>query len=240
MLHPHPSRYGLGLPPPRRLRSLDERAPTGHREHARTLAPRHAAGQPVIDLSVTYQRLARPWTHEQLAELYQAANRHGDRRPKDAEEHFLSRPIAALATAFPSSVSLSVAIHVLHVLPTTARGRLAEQLLDTAGENAAHVLHRCHSTLELDGRDHDYAADEWLPVIYDIAAPLLESARLDQEPPSVVRHTQDAVSWLASAVIKLDQDSPEIPTALADALGRLLVTWVFVDVARDPTGAEKE
>jgi GNAT superfamily N-acetyltransferase len=195
----------------------------------------------VIDLSVTYQRLARPWSHEQLAERYQAASRpHGDRRPKDAYEDVLSRPIAALATAIPSSASLSVTIHVLHVLPASARDGLAEQLLDTAEENAAHALHRCHRALELDGADHNYTTDEWLPVVYDIAAPLLESARSDQEPPSVVQHTQDALSWLASAVINLDQDSPETPTALADALGRLLVTWVFVQGARDPSGAEKE
>ncbi len=195
----------------------------------------------MIDLSATYQRLARPWTREQLAERYQAASRpHGDRSPKDADEDVLSRPIAALATAIPSSASLSVAIHVLHMLPATARGRLAEQLLDTAEDTAANVLHSCHRALELDGRDHDYAADEWLPVVYDIAAPLLESARSDQEPPSVVQHTQDALSWLASAVINLDQDSPETPTALTDALGRLLVTWVFVQKARDPSGAEKE
>jgi hypothetical protein len=102
-----------------------------------------------------------------------------------------------------------VAIHVLRALPTSARGELANQLVDAAGKNAADVLHRVHLALELDGRAHDYAAHEWLPVVYDVATPLLESARLDREPPSVVQHAQEAVGWLASAVINLDQDSAE-------------------------------
>jgi hypothetical protein len=100
----------------------------------------------------------------------------------------------------------------------------------------ADVLHRCHLVLELDGRAHDYAAPGWLPVVYDVAAPLLESARLDREPPSVVQHAQEAVHWLASAVINLDQDSAETPAALADALARLLIVSVFADAARDHEG----
>ena len=129
-----------------------------------------------------------------------------------------------------------MAIHVLRALPTSARGELANQLVDTAGKNAADVLHRVHLALELDGRAHDYAAHEWLPVVYDVATPLLESARLDREPPSVVQHAQEAVHWLASAVINLDQDSAETPAVLADALGRLLIVWVFADAARDHEG----
>jgi GNAT superfamily N-acetyltransferase len=189
----------------------------------------------VIDLRATYQRLARPWTHEQLADHYLTAKQHREHGSEDPEQGVLSRPISALATAIPSSASLSVAIHVLHVLPDTARSGLAEQLLDTAEENAADVMHRCHRALERDGRDHDYTADEWLPVVYDVAAPLLESARLDldREPPSVVQHVQDGVRWLASAIVNLDRDSAETPTALTDTLARLLATLVFVQMARD-------
>jgi hypothetical protein len=146
------------------------------------------------------------------------------------------RPISLLATGIPASASFSVAIHVLHALPASARDELGQQLVDTAGRNAADVLHRCHLALELDGRAHDHATNEWLPVVYDIAAPLLASARLDREPPSVVQHTQEAVHWLASAVINLDQDSAETPAALADTLGRLLIVCVFADTARDRGG----
>jgi hypothetical protein len=186
----------------------------------------------MIDLGATYSRLAGPWSQGQLAEHYREANRRGEQAAPELQE-VPDHPISLLATAIPASASLSVAIHVLHALPTSARGELAKQLVDTAEKNAADVLHRCHLALELDGRAHDYAAPEWLPVVYDVATPLLESARLDREPPSVVQHAQEAVHWLASAVINLDQDSAETPAALADALGRLLIVSVFADAARD-------
>lgn len=122
---------------------------------------------------------------------------------------------------------------MLHTLPKPANDDLAEQLLTTAETNAADALHRCHRAFELDGAAHDYTTDDWLPVICEIAAPLLESSRLDQEPPSVVEYTQDAVRWLSSAVAKLDCDSPEAPAALADALARLLIVYVFAEAALD-------
>jgi hypothetical protein len=63
---------------------------------------------------------------------------------------------------------------------------------------------------------------------------------LDREPPSLVQHTQEAVHWLASAVISLDQESRETPEALADALGRLLTVCAFADAARDRGGQDDE
>jgi hypothetical protein len=94
------------------------------------------------------------------------------------------------------------------------------------------VLHRCHRALELDGRAHDYTADEWLPAVYDIARRLLEEASLHREPPSVVEHVQEAVRWLARAIINLDQDAPDASAAIVDGLGLLLSLCVFADVAR--------
>ena len=108
-----------------------------------------------------------------------------------------------------------MAIHVIHVLPPSAPGELAQQLLDIAENNAADVLHRFHRALELDGRSHDYAAVDWLPIVHDTAAPLLESTRLDVEPPSLVQYAQEAVSWLSSAIINLDHDAPGTPEAAA-------------------------
>jgi hypothetical protein len=67
--------------------------------------------------------------------------------------------------------------------------------------------------------------------LYEIAVPLLESARLDQEPPAVVEHTQAAIRWLSDAVVKLDHDQRETPAALADALGRLLIVRMFAATA---------
>jgi hypothetical protein len=189
----------------------------------------------VIDLDDTYQRLAHPWSHEQLAARYEDAEHRGDGllgTAREAQQEELTRPLALLATAIPPSATLSVAIHMLHALPEAARGSLAQQLVDTTEKNAADALHRCHRALELDGDARDYTADEWLPLIYDTAAPLLESARLTEEPPTVVRQAQEAISWLSRAVLELDQDSAESPTAIAEALARLLTVWVFADLAR--------
>jgi hypothetical protein len=116
-------------------------------------------------------------------------------------------------------------------LPVAAPAELADELLATIQSNAADALHRCHQTLEYDGHAHRYTAEEWLPVIYDAAAPRLESSRLDQEPPSLVRQTQEAMRWLSTSIACLDEDSRETPAALADTLARLLVVWVFADAA---------
>jgi hypothetical protein len=185
----------------------------------------------VIDLAQTYRHIGRAWTHEQLAVRYAAANRRGEQLLSDATDIAPERPIALLATALPSAATLSVAIHLVHALPDGAQATLADELLATAETNAADALHRCHRALELDGHAHGYTADEWLPVIYDAAAPLLESARPDQEPPSLVRHTQEAVRWLSGSIACLDENSPEAPAALTDTLAHLLLVYVFADAA---------
>jgi len=194
----------------------------------------------VIDLSQTYRHLARPWTHEELAVRYMAGDARGGLLLGEAADAIPERPIALLATAIPSVDTLSVAIHLLHALPDSVQDRLGGSLLDTAETNVADALHRCHRALELDGDAHGYTADEWLPVIYDIACPLLESSRLDQEPPSVVREIQAVVRWLSSSIACLDEDSRETPAALADTLARLLVVCVFADSARKPLESGKE
>jgi hypothetical protein len=194
----------------------------------------------VIDLSQTYRHLERPWTHQELAVRYMAADRRGGHLRGEAADAIPQRPIALLATAIPSTATRSVAMHLLHALPDSVQDKLRGALPDTAETNAADALHRCHRALELDGDAHGYTADEWLPVIYDLTAPLLESSRLDQEPPSVVRETQDAVRWLSSSIACLDEDSRETPAALADTLARLLVVCVFADSARKPSESSKE
>jgi hypothetical protein len=186
----------------------------------------------VIHLSETYRHLGHVWTHEELAVRYSAAERRGEQLLSESTNPIPERPIALLATAIPSATTLSVAIHLVHAIPESAGAKLADELLDTAETNAADALHRVHRALELDGQAHDYTADEWLPVIYDAAAPLLGSARLDRDPPSVVLQTQEAVCWLSSSIACADGDSRETPAALTDTLARLLVVCVFADVAR--------
>ncbi len=67
--------------------------------------------------------------------------------------------------------------------------------------------------------------------MYDIAGPLLQSARLDIEPPTLVQVTQEAISWLSRAIAELDESSAEAPTSLAETLARLLAVWTFTDIA---------
>jgi len=185
----------------------------------------------VIDLSQTYRHIGRAWTEDELAVRYAKANRRGEQLLTEAPGTVPERPIALLASAIPSAATLSVAIHLVHALPDGARARLADELLATAETNAAHALHRCHRALEVDGHAHGYTADEWLPVIYHAAVPLLESSRLDQEPPSLVRQTQEAVRWLSTSIACLEEDSREAPAAITDTLACLLVVCVFTDAA---------
>ena len=107
------------------------------------------------DLTAAYDRLARGWTDEELAGRYREAKRRGDRLPECDQDHLIRRPIAMLATAVPACASLSVAIHVIHVLPATGTLALRNQLLRNAENNSAVALHRCHEALELDGQAHD-------------------------------------------------------------------------------------
>ena len=191
--------------------------------------------RPMSDLSADYNRLARSWTHEQLADYYTRARRRGERLPECDQDDRIDRPVGMLAAAVPPAATLSVAIHVLHMLPATGDPGLVGQLLENVEENGAVVLHRCHRALELDGQAHDYTADEWLPAVYDIAAPLLEAAHLNREPPSLVQNAQEAVRWLSRAIVDLDQDSPDVAAAIVDTLGRILALDVFAKVAGKPS-----
>ena len=138
-----------------------------------------------------------------------------------------------VASALPPAATLDVAVYVLHLLRNSARGDLARRLVDNAKQSAAAALHRCHRALGLDGPAHSYTVEEWLPVVCDRAAELLKSARLNEEPPTIVREAQDTISWLSHALIELDQDSAETANALSEALARLLAVWVFADTAHD-------
>ena len=85
------------------------------------------------DLGAAYQHLSRPWTHEQLADHYREANGRGERLSGGDEDPQFRRPVAVLASAVPACASLSVAIHVIHVLPATRDIHgLVGELLGTA------------------------------------------------------------------------------------------------------------
>ena len=182
------------------------------------------------DLDDIYGRLAVPRTQQDLAEDYRAALRQaGISAVGSAPE--LTRPIPLLASALPPSATVNTAIHTLHALPNEVEGELPGQLLKIAQRNVADALRCCHDALELDGADHGYTADEWIPIVYDIAGPLLQSARLDIEPPTVVQATQEAISWLSRAIAEFDEGSEEAPPSLAETLARLLAVWTFTNAA---------
>ena len=185
----------------------------------------------MVDLGATYERLARFWSRQELAGIYSDANREGKERLRPQPHTAPDRPVTLLAAAIPPLTNLSVAINVLHMLPPGLDDELPHHLLATIATDAADALHRCHLALDLDGRTHSYTTDEWLPVVCDIAAALLQSSRVDQEPPTIVKQTQEAVHWLSSAIAQLHQDSPDAAAAIADTLARLLVVRAFSDAA---------
>jgi hypothetical protein len=197
---------------------------------------RHPLHRRVIELQETYRQLTRPWTHEQLAARYRQADWHGasliERR-----DALPARPIFWLATAVPPSATVSIAIHTLHALPGQPDPALPEQLLETTQRNTADALHRCHYALALDATERGYKIEDWLPILYDIAGPLLQSARLDKNPPSLVHVAQESISWLSRAIAELDQNSEHAPTYLAEMLARLIAVWTFTDIALRDGGA---
>ena len=100
-------------------------------------------------------------------------------------------------------------------LPEGSQVKLADELLATAETNTADAPHRCHRALELDGLNHAYAADEWLPVIYDTAAPLLESSRLP--PPAVSDATASAAGVKLLERVGRVARPQHVPTRVVDA-----------------------
>lgn len=181
---------------------------------------------------VTYEQLARPWTQEQLADRYDEARRPANQPSHSDPEERAQTPVAELAGAIPPLAALNVAIHVIHVLPDPGDRDLLDQLLVSAEKNADVALRRIHRALELDGVPHGYAADEWLPSVYAVAGGMLESARFDSEPPSLVAGANAAVRWLSEAIADADGDAPDTTAALVDGLGRILALDVFSVVAR--------
>jgi hypothetical protein len=194
---------------------------------------RHADDDPVIDLNNTYRQLATTWTRDQLETCYRSAERRAAQSPDDTGAKTGALPL--VAAAIPPSATTSVAIHILHALPQSASGEPRQQLLTTASRNAASALRRCHLALERDGAAHGYRVEEWLPVITDIAGRVLQSARLDDDPPTIVEQAGQAIAWLSRAVVELHEDSTDTPTSLSEALARLLVVWIFVELVRKPT-----
>jgi hypothetical protein len=222
------TQYRLGMARTRHRPDASGSPPV--REHAASSRSRHAPHQAVNDLDDIYRRLSTPRTQHELADDYRAALRQGASSAAGLAPE-PARPIPLLAAAIPPSATVTTAIHTLHALPKNVQGELPGQLLEVAQRNVADALGCRQRALELDGADHGYTAEEWLPTVYDIAGSLLQAARPDTEPPTLVQVMQEAISWLSRAIAELDQRSEEAPTSLAETLARLLAVWTFTDAA---------
>jgi len=186
----------------------------------------------VTDLAAIYDELGRRCTPDEFAGAYRTAYLRGERDLAPGEPS--TRPLGMLATAVPRLISLAVATYAVHVLPealTSERAALEDELLATIDATAAGSLRRCHLALEADGRDRGYTADEWLPVVYNVADDALRRAAVTDDPPPVVHLSQDAARWVAIAIDTFDRDAATVTDALADALGRLLIVCMFADIA---------
>jgi hypothetical protein len=60
----------------------------------------------MIDLDATYERLARPWSHEQLAAHYREANHRGERMAGRNQDDAIRSPIALLASSIPQATTM--------------------------------------------------------------------------------------------------------------------------------------
>jgi hypothetical protein len=202
------------------------------RTHAQTIQSRPT----VSDLTTIYRELeGRCRTPDGLAAGYRRAYARGESDLAASEPN--PGPVGLLATAVPRLVSLAVATYAVHILPWHAP--LAEELLATVDQSATGSLRRCHLALDADGRDRGYAADEWLPVIYDVAHDALRRASVTDDPPAVVHLSQEASRWVAVAIDALDQNDSTVTDSLADALGRLLVVCMFADAALTHSAATR-
>ena len=77
----------------------------------------------MVNLEDTYRRLSHPWTHEQLDACYRDA-RHRGAQTSNHIDTDLTRPIPLLAAAIPPSATASVAIHMVHALPSSPQTAL--------------------------------------------------------------------------------------------------------------------
>jgi hypothetical protein len=165
----------------------------------------------VNDLDDIYGRLAIPRTQQDLADGYRTALRRDASSAASSAPEPAARPIPLLAAAIPPCATLNTAIHTLPALPKNVEAGLSGQLLEITQRNVVDALGCCQRALELDGADRGYHAEEWLPTVCDIAGPLLQSARRETEPPTLVQVTQEAISWLSRAIAEFEQRQSLVP-----------------------------
>src|ERR1700722_17749962 len=138
----------------------------------------------MVDLPVAYRSVAsRQWPHDRLAGHDLAARQRSISDLPAGRVAPADHPIVFVADAMPRLTSLTVAAHLLHVLPPSEPSRDAsKQLLQTVDTASAGSLHRVHLALAAAEDQHSNDPDGWEPLIYDETAQLLNGAESTAAP----------------------------------------------------------
>jgi hypothetical protein len=187
----------------------------------------------MVDLPAAYRSVtSRQWPHDGLAGHDLAARQRGISDLPAGRFAPADHPIVFVADAMPRLTSLTVAAHLLHVLPPSEPSRDAsEELLQAVDAASAGSLHRVHLALAAAEDQHSNDPDGWEPLIYDETARLLHGVESTAAP--LIAYSEHAGQLAASAIAALDLDNPSAQETLADCLARLLAICVLVDVALD-------
>jgi len=187
----------------------------------------------MLDLPAAYRSVtSRPWPHDRLAGHDLAARQRGNGDLPVGRVAPADHPIVFVADAMPRLTSLTVAAHLLHVLPPSEPSReTADELLQVVDAASAGSLHRVHLALAAVDQQQADDADGWEPVIYDESSGLLHG--FESTPTPLIAYSEHAGQLAASAIEALDLDNPSAPETLADCLARLLAICVLVDVVVD-------
>jgi len=129
----------------------------------------------MLDLPAAYRSVtSRPWPHDRLAGHDLAARQRGNGDLPVGRVAPADHPIVFVADAMPRLTSLTVAAHLLHVLPPSEPSReTADELLQVVDAASAGSLHRVHLALAAVDQQQADDADGWEPVIYDESSGLL-------------------------------------------------------------------
>ena len=187
----------------------------------------------MVDLPAAYRSVAsRQWPHDRLAGHDLAARQRGISDLPVGPVAPADHPIVFVAAAMPRLTSLTVAAHLLHVLPPSEPSRDAsKELLQAVDAASAGSLHRVHLALAAAEYQHSNDPAGWEPLIYDETAQLLHG--LESTAAPLIAYSEHAGQLAASAIQALDLDNPSAQETLADCLARLLAICVLVDVVVD-------
>jgi hypothetical protein len=120
---------------------------------------------------------------------------------------------------------------VAHTLPGLARLSALALLVDGAtiacavalSREAAGVLRLLDRALTAHGRDHDYEVGAWLEHALGVAQATAIAVSRGEDRAPLSRVVFEAVDAVALAITALHRDRMGVPSALADALGAVLV-----------------